>query len=184
MSTKVKKSDLCLKFWTERQNTVAVYLFIHRESKKHPHSLFVINFGKRGPILIILLINIIFSDELRKVDENLPPRQQTVAALPCETWMFNCTQMIIAFYNDELAAISVRSIYFRLIVYPECRWRHFASISAQQIVIARAKRLAQHWTTRHRHRHRRIHWQSGAHDAKHACVLMADILGTCCNIVN
>ena len=78
---------------------------------KHQRS-FCDNFGKCAPILINYF-TVAFNNEVqKKVLHNPPPHLKSVAALPCETWMFNCTTL-----HDSYSFKSVTSRLFTVNIY-------------------------------------------------------------------
>jgi len=71
--------------------------------KKRCHFYFCNNFGKCTPILIILSLLNCQMYCGGSWDQNV--HLKSIAALPCETWMHNCTtqcQRYILFYDDKL----------------------------------------------------------------------------------
>jgi len=74
-------------------------VFIHC-LKKGRHFYFCNNFSKCWPMLIIL--SLLYSQiycMLRKMVLKRPPHLKSVAVLPCETWVSNCTTLQENYYR-------------------------------------------------------------------------------------
>jgi len=133
--------------------------------KKRCHFYFCNNFGKCTPILIILSL---LNSQMYcggSWDQNV--HLKSIAALPCETWMRNCTtqcQRYILFYDDKLTnGWCLVDLFLYFFIISAC-WCHSDILLVVVVPFSYEDTSIDQCVC----------------DSKHACVQEVETLNTCC----